>query len=119
MISLHEGGMREIGEQYKTLIELTAQRTVLSSEQIKVTWMISVKNLNLIITYSLWMKQLWVTCIKTVISISKLASEYSNIILMFNLGMYYVWLICYYEYSHTCRINEQYSTSLLKRVILK
>ena len=35
--------MRGIGEQYKTLIELAAQRTGLSTEQIKV--MITVQNL--------------------------------------------------------------------------
>ena len=40
---LHEGGMTGIGEKYKTLIELAAQRTGLSTEHIKV--MLNVKNL--------------------------------------------------------------------------
>ena len=34
-ISLHEGGMTGIGEKYKTLIELAAQRTGLSTEHIE------------------------------------------------------------------------------------
>ena len=55
LISLHESRMRGIGEQYKTLIELAAQSTGLSTEQIKV--MISVKNLTEL-SYSLWMKKL-------------------------------------------------------------
>ena len=42
-ISLHEGGMTGIGGKYKTLIELAAQRTGLSTEHIKV--MLNVKNL--------------------------------------------------------------------------
>ena len=47
---IKESGMRGIGEQYKTLTELAAQRTGLSTEQIKV--MISVQNLTLIILLS-------------------------------------------------------------------